>query len=40
MEFLAGWPEWVIWCVVGVAASLAVAAVVYVIETALEMGRH
>lgn len=40
MDFMVGWPEWLIWCAVGAAASLAVAAVVYVIEAALEMGRH
>ncbi len=40
MEFLAGWPEWLVWCGVGAGAALAVAIVVYVVEAALEMGRH
>ena len=37
---LAGWPEWLVWCGVGAGAALAVAIVVYVVEAALEMGRH
>lgn len=40
MEYLEGWPEWLVWGGVGASAALGVAIVVYVVEAALELGRH
>lgn len=40
MEFLAEWPEWLVWCGLGAGAALAVAVVVYVVEAALDLGRN
>ncbi len=40
MEFLAGWPEWLVWCAASGAGILAVAVVVSVIESALDLDGH
>ena len=39
MAWIAEWPEWLIWCAVGAAAAFGVAAVAYVIESAIETGQ-
>ena len=37
MDLLAAWPEWLVWCAASATGVLAVAMVVNVIETALDL---
>lgn len=37
MDFLVGWPEWLVWCTASAAGIIAVAVVVNVIEAALDL---
>lgn len=37
MDFLVGWPEWLVWCAASAAGIVAVTVVVNVIEAALDL---
>lgn len=39
MEWLAGWPEWLVWIGAGVGAVVAVAVLVCVIDAAMDIDR-
>ena len=40
MEFLAGWPEWMVWGAASGAGLMAVAVVACVIEATLDLDGH
>lgn len=37
MDFLAGMPEWLVWCAAGCAGAVALAALASMLEAALEL---
>jgi hypothetical protein len=37
MDFLAGMPEWLVWCAAGGAGAIALAALASMLEAALEL---
>jgi hypothetical protein len=37
MDFLAGMPEWLVWCAAGSAGAIALAALASMLEAALEL---
>ena len=37
MDLFAGLPEWLVWCAAGMAGAIALAALVNILEAALEL---
>lgn len=37
MDYLAGLPEWLVWCAAGIAGAIALAALANMLEAALEL---
>ncbi len=37
MDWMAGWPEWLVWCAAGAGAVLAMGVVACIIEAAMDV---